>query len=329
MKRTFFAIPLIYALIITFASCKDKNYNCTGSIWATTYHISYTSDRDLGDSIINIMNEVEEQLSMFRPGSTVSRINRNEDIIVGRQFIDVFQLSQKISSVSGGAFDPTVGPLTHLWGFGQNRKDSISYPAQNAIDSALCHIGINDCRIENNKVIKKSPETLFDFSSVAKGFGVDEIARMLKRNGCKNFIVEIGGEIVTNGLNPHGKQWRVMIGAPVADPQSHESMLVIPLSDAAVATSGNYRNFRVADGKRIGHTLDPRTGYPVSTATLSASVIAPDCATADALATACMVLDADEAIEMIKSLPDTEVLLAISSGDTIAIRASSDFPDGI
>lgn len=326
MHRLYLAMPLIYALLLTFASCGNKIHQNSGSVWGTTYHITYSAPVDLGDSIISVMSDIEQELSMFLPSSTVSRVNRNEDITVGRDFADVFLLSQKINTISRGAFDPTVGPLTDIWGFGTKNGDNTTIPDQQQIDSILSSVGISGCRLEGAEVIKKSPDTRFDFSSVAKGYGVDAIAGMLSRNGCNDYLVEIGGEIVARGLNPDGKIWKVQIDAPVSDTPDHVSMLVIPLDNAAVATSGNYRNFRMVEGRQIGHTLDPHTGYPAHSTTLSATVIAPDCATADALATACMVLDADEALDMIDALDGIDVLLATAAADSLEIRYSRNFP---
>lgn len=329
MDRKFLTFPLIYAIIITFASCSEKNYENSGAVWGTSYRIVYSATHDLGDSIIAVMKQVEDELSMFQPSSTVSRINRGEDVIVGKMFSEVFEHSKKISAASDGAFDPTVGPLTNLWGFGYKHITDNLTPSQAEIDSALMTVGIADCRIVDRKIQKKHPATVFDFSSVAKGYGVDAVAEMLRRNGSRNFLVEIGGEIIAAGTNPKGQTWRIQIDAPVSNDTIHQRMYVMQLENAAVATSGNYRNFRdTADG-RVGHTIDPHTGQPVTTTTASATVIAPDCTTADALATACMVLDSDKAIELIESTEGVEALLAIAQGDSIVTVTSSKFPESL
>ena len=329
MRRTTIVLPLIYAIILTLASCSDKNHINSGAVWGTTYRITYSAPRDLGDSIVSVMKDIEDELSMFAPSSTVSRINRNEDVEVGEAFRQVFQLSKKISLISGGAFDPTVGPLTDLWGFGTVKSDSVITPDDDTLAAALATVGIERCRLDGAKVIKPSPETRFDFSSVAKGYGVDAIAGMLKRNGVTDFLVEIGGEIVTSGQNPRGQVWRVQIDAPIAESTDHVAMYVIPLDNRAVATSGNYRNFRQTADGRIGHTLDPRSGRPVESSTLSTTVIAPDCATADALATACMVMPHALALEMIERMPGVEALIAVAAPDSITLLPSSGFPDAL
>lgn len=326
MSRHCVVTPLIYILLLTFASCGNKNYHNSGAVWGTTYHITYSGPRDLSDSIISVMNSIDSQLSMFSPTSTVSQVNRNEDPCIGEDFMRVFELSRRLSALSEGAFDPTVGPLTDLWGFGTETFDSV--PPQTAIDSVLTSVGISGCFISDGKITKKSPTTRFDFSSIAKGYGVDAVGAMLLRNGCTDFLVEIGGEILTRGHNPRGQTWRVQIDAPHSGLSAHEAMTVIPLTDAAVATSGNYRNFRETGGRRYGHTLDPLSGYPVETSTLSATVIAPDCATADGLATACMVMRPDAALEMIAGLDDVEVLIAVAAADSVKLLSSDGFPVG-
>lgn len=329
MSRTALALPLIYTLLLTCASCNNKKHINSGSVWGTTYRIVYNAPHDMGDSVIAVLNDVGQQFSMFSPTSLVSKINNNDDVEVGDSFSYLFRLSQRISELSGGAFDPTVAPLTDLWGFGRVKTDSVVQPDPEAIREAVASIGINRCSIENSKMIKPSPLTRFDFSSVAKGYGVDAVAGMLRRNGATDILVEIGGEIVARGKNPSGRVWHVQIDAPIYDTQQHVAMYVIPLENAAVATSGNYRNFKPSSNGRIGHTLDPHTGYPVETSTLSATVIAPDCATADALATACMVMSLDKALEMIERIPETEALIAFASSDSICLRTSTNFPEPI
>lgn len=327
MNRKNLTFPLIYALLAILTSCGEKNFENSGAVWATTYHITYSSTHDLGDSIIAVMRQVENELSMFADSSTVSRLNRGEDPDVGPMFRDVFTLSKKINALSSGAFDPTVGPLTDLWGFGRRKLPDKAVPTQAEIDSALRHVGIVDCRLVGNKIEKKHPSTVFDFSSVAKGYGVDAVAAMLARNGVTDYMVEIGGEISARGVNPRGMTWRIQIDAPVEGDAVHSRMYVLELDNAAVATSGNYRNFRNTYSGRVGHTIDPHSGIPVATTTAAATVIAPDCATADALATACMVLEADKALEMIEKLDRTEALLAVSSGDSLILRMTSGFPE--
>lgn len=324
-------IALIYIVCMTFASCGVKNQQNDGAVWGTTYHISYRSDRDLGDSIVATMRRVELEFSMFDKQSTVSRINRNDAVVLSDEFISLFNLAKETNAISGGAFDPTVGPLTDLWGFGTKDVSNAGEPTQTEIDSALLTVGIDSCHIADRRMIKKHDSTRFDFSSIAKGYGVDAVAAMLRRNGCENFLVEIGGEVITSGVNPDGREWHIQIDAPVEDRDdpSHSPLYLIVLNGRAVATSGNYRNYRDVSGGRIGHTLDPRSGHPVTSPTVSATVIAGNCALADALATACMVMPAEKAMEMIERLDKTEALIAVSEQGALKLLKSSGFPESL
>ncbi|MDE6403474.1 MAG: FAD:protein FMN transferase, partial [Muribaculaceae bacterium] len=201
------------------------------------------------------------------------------------------------------------------WGFGFGDQKSTS-PDDAVIDSVLATVGIADCHIVGDSIVKKHPDTTFNFSAVTKGYGCDMIAAMFRRNGVGNYLIEIGGEIALNGHNRRGKPWRVMIDAPVDSVAGHRGLLTIEPEQGGVATSGNYRNYRdMPDGRRIGHTISAVTGRPVVTNTLSATVIAPDCATADALATACMAMHPDSAVSMIRALPATELILVTLDAD--------------
>jgi thiamine biosynthesis lipoprotein len=233
----------------------------------------------------------------------------------------VFLESLKINALSRGAFDPTVGPLVDLWGFGPSNKthgDLAAAPSQESIDSMRALVGIADCRLlPGGKIVKKHPATRFDFSAIAKGYACDLVAELLERNGVTNYLIEIGGEIKVGGVNPQGSSWRVMIDAPIFNNDSiiHDGMAVIAISDEAVATSGNYRNYHKAGDSQVSHTINPVTGRPISSEVLSATVIAPDCITADALATACMVMPIDSARAMLNAIPDVAGLFVTIDAD--------------
>lgn len=280
-------IPAVAALIFMVgASCARQQWHtASGYVWGTTYHVRYLADRNLDDSVVAVADSVSESLSMFSPTSTVARVNRNESDTVDSRFKEVYELSVRVNRASGGRFDPTVAPLTDLWGFGR-RGRSEEIPDSAAVASALSKVGITKSRIVADRLIK--PDSMeFDFSAVAKGYGVDCVAAMLRRNGSENFMVEIGGEIVLAGHNPAGSFWKIQIDAPVVGSEPGDSALtVLELTDCAIATSGNYRNFRSTDS--LGHTINPLTGYPAPKEILSATVIASSCAVADALATALM-----------------------------------------
>ena len=310
---------------MTFASCSQKYFISDGVTWGTTYHIVYNAHEDLSDSIRFEMSAIDSDLSMFNPNSLISAINENSCDSVSSSILGVWEISETVYRLSGGAFDPTVAPLTDLWGFG---RDSVADVTKQTVDSVLAFVGFGECLISNGHVEKKSPQTRFDFSAVAKGYGVDRVADMLRRNGCSDFMVEIGGEIVAQGLNPKGKPWRIQIDAPVetTDVSSlHSRFCVVEIGPdaAAIASSGNYRNFKVdSKGNVYGHTLDPRIGYPVQTDVLSATVMAPTCGFADALATACMVLGADAGLDLVEQA-GAECLLITADGTRVSPRFSN------
>lgn len=263
------------------------------------------------DSLIaKEMKRVDSSLSMFNPSSIVSQVNDNRIAYVSDEyFIKVFRLSKEICQASGGMFDPTVRPLVNLWGFGKERPLDFSEPSDSAIAIELAKVGMAECEIaDDGCVMKKHPDTSFDFSAIAKGFGVDCVADLLEANGVDDYMVEIGGEIVLKGRNPRGELWAIQIDAPSSGEYGHEALTVERFGPerTAIATSGNYRNFHTADdGKKYGHTISPVSGRPVQTETLSATIInsAGSCATADAFATAVMALPADSALSLLNSRP--------------------------
>lgn len=293
--------------------CGKETYGeLTGDIWNTSYHIKYDSDLPLQDSILRIFQDIDGSLSMFNEASLISRINRNDSTARADEMLcQVFDKSKIISSVSGGAFDPTIAPLVNLWGFGRE-KDNLSEPADDEISKTLVSVGISECKIDpEGRLIKKSQETQFDFSAIAKGYACDKIAELLRRNNVNNFLIEIGGEIYAGGKNPDGKAWKIMIENPLdsSGVTGNSALKFVDLSDKAIATSGNYRKFRKHNNQIISHILDPRTGYPCKIDIISATVIAPDCMTADALATACMVMSPDSAMRMLKNFGNVEGLI--------------------
>ena len=307
--RRYCRLLLLLIIMSGLASCSPDG------VWNTTYTIKYRGDASLADSVQVIMKQVEMSLSPFNEESVISLVNRNESMAVDENIRRVFSLSREVNAISGKAFDPTLSPLINLWGFGYTGHES-QEPCDSLIASTLAVVGIDSCRIEDGVMYKKAPETTFNFSAVTKGYGCDEIARMLKRNGVVDYMIEIGGEIALGGLNDRGRLWRIMIDAPVDTIAGHEGLMTVELSDCGVATSGNYRNFRDTKSGRVGHTISSVTGRPVATSTLSATVIAPDCATADALATACMAMPADSALTMINRLPDVKALLVTLAADS-------------
>lgn len=321
---------LVIGSAIIYTSCvRHSRYrNCSGCVWSTEYHIKYKSDKNLDDSIQVIFKEVENSLSPFSKNSLISRINSGTENKVDSLFRRVFSESQYICSISDGMFDPTVSPLINLWGFGYRNSDHTPSPEE--IEAALETVGIEKCYIRNDSIIKISPKTEFNFSAITKGYGCDLIGEMLRRNGSTDFLVEIGGEIKVSGHNPYNEEWTIMIDAPVESNSDaiHAKTALINITDCGIATSGNYRNYKENEMGRIGHTINPKTGYPaIKSPILSASVIAENTMIADALATACMAMSPDSAMTMIRKFSNAEVLLVLpDSTDIWKIITSPNFP---
>jgi len=300
MKRAFFIVLLISAFFLTFASCDEKYLAVDGETWGTFYHIVYKHDNSLDDSIAAELFSIDAEFSLFNPQSVLSRVNRGELDSVGPRFREVFDVAKDAWVASGGLYDVSVGPLSELWGFGS--EEVVEAPSDSAVDAVLAYVGMGDCAVDvYGRVTRKSPRTVFDFASLAKGYGIDCIGAMLERNGVEDYMIEIGGEVLAKGMNPRGTHWRIQIDAP-EEGFGHNRLTVVELGPEreAVASSGNYRNYR-NDGKRghYGHTLSPLTGYPVQGSVAGVTVFAPRCVVADAYATACMaVADADSAMAM-------------------------------
>ncbi len=326
MKAYSIFLPLISVFLLTFASCTPTFFTSDGSTWGTDYHIVYRASHPLDDSINACLRRVDYSFSLFNPMSELSEINAGVRQSVSPQFTHLLNVSKEVNSLSRGLYDPTVAPLTRLWGFG---PDDTALPSDSAVDAARALVGIAQCYVDSTGTLhRKHPGTQFDFSSVAKGYGIDLVAKMLRRNGCSDFMIEIGGEISAQGLNRQGRPWRIQVDSP-AGGLGHERLRVVELGPqpVAMATSGNYRNFRPdGNGGVYGHTISPITGRPVQGRVLSATVIAPDCTLADAIATACMaVADPDSALA-IADRAAVSALIVYSSADTLATVQNSTFP---
>lgn len=297
--NNFKVISVLFILMALVSSCKRETYKqVQGIVWNTSYHITYECDRDLSDSIIAELKKVELSVSAFSPVSVVTKINRNEEYETDTIFREVYYKSREVWKETDGAFDPTLAPLINAYGFGYEEKD---YPSDKAIDSILLYVGIDKTALQGNVLKKEFEKTEFNFSAIAKGYGCDRVGRMFKRNGIKNFMIEIGGEVVLSGNNPSGKKWNISIDKPVfsSTTEIHDSQMVIAVTDCGMATSGNYRNYKEVDGKRIAHTLDRFTGRPVMNDLLSVTIIAPTCMEADAYATACMSMGSVKAKKLV------------------------------
>ena len=269
---------------------------------------------NLQNDVDSILHDFDMSLSSYEPNSMLSKLNRNESDRVDENFIELFQTAKSVYAASNGAFDITVMPLVNAWGFGPGMKTEIDSVL---IDSLLQLVGMEKIRIEGNQIIKANPDISIDVNAIAQGFSVDVIAEYFDNMNIENYMVEIGGELITKGLNAKGTDWRVGIDRPEfgniypgADLEA-----IISLSGKALATSGNYRKFYEEDGVKYSHSINPKTGYPEKSDLLSVTIIADNCMLADAYATACMVVGLEKSKTLIKSTPDVEAYLIYGDED--------------
>ena len=294
----------LYLFILVFLNaCNDKKtryYQDTGEIFHTTYSIKYEYSRSLTEDIIKELNRFDNSLNPFKKESVISKVNNNEPVVLDSLFIEVFNKSQEVSHVSGGLFDITCSPFINAWGFGFKNLENIT---PQLIDSLKEFTGYEKIDIADGKIIKTDPRIQINTSAIAKGFSADIIARMLDSLGIENYMCEIGGEIVAKGINPKDECWHIGIDKPVESkvPEQRDLQVILQICNKAVATSGNYRNFYLKDGKKYAHTIDPRSGYPSSGNVLSATVIAGNCMTADAYATVFMLTSIEQAMEIARN----------------------------
>jgi len=323
MNRLTLLLAGLWILLGPGCTGKQQYYEESGSVFNTLYHIKYQSDRLLTDKIDQELRDFNLSLNPFNPNSVIARVNNNQPVEADSFFITVFTKAREVSERTGGVFDITCAPLINLWGFGFSKMDSVQ---PHMVDSLLEFVGYEKVWLEGNQVRKADPRVMLNCSAIAKGYASDVIAHLLEREGVTNYMVEIGGEIVARGVNPNGHCWRLGINKPVDDQTgvTNEIKEIIRFcSKAGLATSGDYRNYYIKDGKKYAHTIDPRTGYPASQNILSATVIAPDCMTADAYATAFMAMGIDKACEVAATIPGIEYYFIYGDEDgEVQVRAS-------
>lgn len=308
MKRYIYIIvALIVAAAGFFANRKTTvpeipYQRLEGTVFHTIYHITYQGVDNYNSEIAQLFREFDGTMSMFNDTSVITRMNNNDpEVVANRYFTTVFHKAMAVSEATDGAFDITVAPLVNLWGFGFKNSDNVS---QATVDSILQYVGYQTISLDaEGRLHKLHPETIMDASSIAKGYMSDVVAEFLQDKGIFNYMVEIGGEIALNGKNPSGNYWGVGINKPTDDSTQVNSELqdILYMNEGGIATSGNYRNFYYKDGKKYAHTIDPHTGYPIQQDILSSTVIAKDCMTADAYATAFMVLGKEKALKVLEN----------------------------
>jgi thiamine biosynthesis lipoprotein len=317
-KKLIWQLPFLILLIVGTVLIIRQQHTIPfkrseGIIFGTTYHIAYQCDSDLSAGIKAELEKVDVSLSPFNPQSIITAVNQNQDVKLNDMFLAVFQKAMSISEDTEGAFDITVAPLVNAWGFGFKNG---TQPDRRQVDSLREIIGYEKLSLVNGKVQKKDPRMMLDCSAIAKGYGTDMVARLLKERGVQNYMVEIGGEIVTKGVNAQRVPWKIGVTKPDDDSLSigNELQTILNVTDKAMATSGNYRRFYYKGGKRFAHTIDPKTGYPVQHSILSATVLANDCATADAYATSFMVMGMEGTKRVLERHPELMAYLIYDDG---------------
>ncbi len=302
----------LLALFVLVSSCNPggggEYYSIQGFTQGTTYRITYQhpTEYDMKERVDSLLKAFDQSLSTYEPTSIISAINRNQDHVkTDTLFRTVFREARRVYQLSGGAFDITVGPLINAWGFGPGEKLEVDSAL---VDSLLQFVGMEKVDLVGDEVSKSYPGVKLDVNAIAQGYAVDVTALFLEELGCRNYMVEIGGEIRTRGNNPKGSFWRIGVDRPIYGNMipGQQLQVIISMHNRSLATSGNYRKFYEKDGIRITHSIDPATGYPRDSRLLSATVLTADCMTADAYATSCMVMGLEKAKAFIEGLKHTD-----------------------
>ena len=296
---------ILVAILLAGCSTTPQYRTIDGAMLGTTYHIvakTTLSNQQIFEEMQRTNTEAIASMSIFNPSSLLSRINNNLTDSVDIHIARNIEIASKINALTP-RYDITVKPLVEAYGFAAKNRE-----AKPNIDSLVQFVGFSKFQLKDGRIIKQDPRVQIDLNSIAKGYVVDLVAEWLNKQGCEDYIVEVGGEICAKGVNAKGVAWRVGVDTPFENNQTpglHQQHIV-QISGAALATSGNYRRFYYNEqGERISHTLNPQTGHSQTTSLLSATVIAPRCATADALATAFMASDEKDAIALANSLCDS------------------------
>ncbi len=330
---------LLSILLVVFA-CADSNQGTSqfqkndgnylrlsGSTMGTTYNITYKDEkqRDFGADIEELLKSINDEVSTYEQHSTISRVNdaQKDSIHLGvlpnNYFIQNFKLAKEVYEITEGNFDPTVMPLVNYWGFGTSMKRAVTEVDKAKVDSLKNYVGFDRVQLleENGAltVLKENAGMAIDFSACAKGGGVDAIGAFFVSNGIENYLVDIGGELVARGKSPRGEDWKVGVSVPKEDARSDEIHSIVSLTNMAIATSGNHRNYYQTKGYKYGHTLNPKTGFPEKNDLLSATVFTPDCMKADAYATAFMVMGLDRAYALANQIPEIEAFFIYGKPD--------------
>lgn len=310
--------PLMLGLMLVLVSCRSQTtqyYSCEGKTQGTMYHITYEYNTDIHTEIDSILVAFSASLSNYNPQSVVSKFNNNDSgFVADTMLIRMINLSREVWNKTGGMFDITIAPVANLWGFGWEK---VSAPDTTKLPEAMSNMGMDKIVINGNKVTKTDPNVTIITNGIAQGLSVDCMAEFFEKKGIRNYLIEIGGEIVAGGAKKNGEMWRIGIDEPIqgSDYSNRVTQTVINLNGKAVSTSGNYRKFVEMNGSQLGHSLNPKTGYPATTDMLSATVIADNCALADAYATAFMVMGFEKSMALADKLTGIEVYFIYLGSD--------------
>lgn len=322
-------------LILGVSACGlKKEIEISGRTMGTTYHIKVVTGffsrlPGLEEKIERTLKDVNQSMSVYIPGSEISRFNAirsvDQPFAVSEGFWYVMKVSEEIYHRTGGAWDGTVFPLIRLWKFNAGVQQ-YRVPAPEEIERMLPEVGFRHIRFQDGRALSKQIVPLsVDLSSIAKGYGVDRVAEQLRREGFQNFLVEIGGEVYASGRKKDGQRWRVGINVPQINAPMDAVHHVVSLENQALATSGNYRNFFDVNGRRYSHIFDPRTGYPISNSVVSVSIVADTCTLADGLATGVMVMGHEKGLELIHQWDGVEGLIVTESAGSLTDHPSKGF----
>jgi FAD:protein FMN transferase len=314
MKRigSILSIFLFYSISL-FSQEVREPIRIEGVAQGTTYHITYfdNQNRDFKPEIEKILKDFDLSVSTYIPNSIISRINSNEkNVVVDKYFIACFKKAKEVWKNTNGAFDPTVYPLSNVWGFGPGKKEKIE---KSKIDSILKFVGFQLIKLKGNTVVKKDPRVALDFNAFAQGYSVDVVSNFLNSKDIKSYIVEIGGEVYAKDKKPNGSNWTIGIEKPIDNKESENPIkAIVKLENLAIATSGNYRRYIIEDGVKYAHHIDPKTGYPTKNNLLSASLFAKECISSDANATGVLVLGLEKAKVFLQKHPEIQAYLIYS-----------------
>lgn len=315
MRYCFFLLIILFSL-----SCTEDSepIRLTGQAQGTYYQVSYfdAQGRNFQDQIDSLLQAYDMSVSIYEDTSVISRFNNNcAQLVQDDIFLANTRLALQVAEASGGAFDPTIGPLVEAWGFGREGKKNLN---QKHLDSLMEFTGYHLIEIFNNQVLKHDSRVRLDYNGIAKGYAVDLLGQFLKNQGITSALIDIGGEVLAIGEKPGNEQWSIGIEKPTRDAYEHREVKeIIHLKDRAVATSGSYRRYYEHEGKRYSHTINPQTGHPVDHNMLSVSVIADNCALADAWATAFMAMGPEKSMTLVENQPEKnlEVIIIIDDGE--------------